>query len=361
MDPEEIYQEVLKEEQSKGSAAPVAEGRAKAARQRAAEGSPHPKEPKWWPGSQPHFEGGGGESPEAEDAEAEGTEAEPEEAVEEAPAAEETAAAPAAEAEPAPEPQPDAAAAQADPTPDQAPAAAAPPPAAEEPATQQVQPAAAAVAAPPVGVRHGTATGNRLRPEDGVSTEAQFAGQQAVYDRRKLIDELVATGVPAITAEETDSRSPFLAILYILIPLLAVFIVVNQDNTGATAEGEEMHGEAAPGGEGEGEAESGGGDADASVSAANIAFDTDEITVPAATEVSIFFDNADTAEHNISVFQDQEAALAFIDGDDAGLIFEGEIIQPGQQTTYSFESPEAGEYYFHCDVHPNMNGTFTTQ
>jgi hypothetical protein len=57
LDPEEIYQEVLQEEQQKGVSGPVAEGRAKAARARAEAGSPHPKEPKWWPGSQPHLEG----------------------------------------------------------------------------------------------------------------------------------------------------------------------------------------------------------------------------------------------------------------------------------------------------------------
>ena len=359
MDPEQIYQEVLQEEQAKGSAAPVAEARAKAARQRAAEGSPHPKEAKWWPGSQPHFEGGGGEDAGAEEEAEDAPEAEEtvEEAPEEQPAAEAEAPAAAAEPEPA---QTDAAAAQAAPTPDQAPAGA-PPPAAQQPATA-VQPAAAAVAAPPAGVRHGTATGNRLRPEDGVSTEAQFAGQQAVYDRRKLIDELVATGVPAITAEETDSRSPFLAILYILIPLLAVFIVVNQEDTAPA--GAETPGAAEPGGEG-GEGEEGGGgggDADASVSASNIAFDTQEITVPAASEVSVFFDNGDTAEHNISFFQNQEAALAFVDsGDEAEAIYVGEIIGPGASTTYTFESPEAGEYYFHCDVHPNMNGAFITE
>ncbi|HZA20193.1 MAG TPA: hypothetical protein VE889_04990, partial [Actinomycetota bacterium] len=71
MDPEQIYQEVLAEEQQKGSSAPVAEGRAKAARSRAEAGSPHPKEPKWWPGSQPHLEGGeagGGEEAPAEEA-----------------------------------------------------------------------------------------------------------------------------------------------------------------------------------------------------------------------------------------------------------------------------------------------------
>src|SRR5918999_4715227 len=95
-DPEQIYQEVLAEEQSKGSSPPVAEGRAKAARQRAIEGSPHPKEPKWWPGSQPQFEGGGG-APAAE-APAEVAEEAPEEAPVEEVAAETPAEAPAAEA-----------------------------------------------------------------------------------------------------------------------------------------------------------------------------------------------------------------------------------------------------------------------
>src|SRR5918999_4287469 len=74
-DPEQIYQEVLAEEQQKGSSPPVAEGRAKAARQRAIEGSPHPKEPKWWPGAQPHFEGG--DAPAATEEAAPEAEAEP--------------------------------------------------------------------------------------------------------------------------------------------------------------------------------------------------------------------------------------------------------------------------------------------
>ncbi len=99
MDPEQIYQEVLQEEQQKGSAAPVAEARAKAARQRAVQSSPHPKEPRWWAGSQPHFEGGGGTAEPQEDAVPEEV---PEAAVEDAAPAQ----APAAEV-------PDAAAAQA--------------------------------------------------------------------------------------------------------------------------------------------------------------------------------------------------------------------------------------------------------
>ena len=75
VDPEQLYQEVLQEEQQKGSSAPVAEGRAKAARARAEAGSPHPKEPKWWPGAQPHLEGG--DEPAADEAPAEEPAAEP--------------------------------------------------------------------------------------------------------------------------------------------------------------------------------------------------------------------------------------------------------------------------------------------
>ncbi|MDQ3951628.1 MAG: hypothetical protein M3279_01495, partial [Actinomycetota bacterium] len=86
MDPEQIYQEVLSEEQAKGSSSAIAEGRAKAARQRAVHGSPHPKEPRWWPGSQPQFEGGDGAAPAP--AEEAAPEPEPEREPEPAPAAE---------------------------------------------------------------------------------------------------------------------------------------------------------------------------------------------------------------------------------------------------------------------------------
>ncbi|MGH2790570.1 MAG: hypothetical protein ACRDJ0_06245, partial [Actinomycetota bacterium] len=105
MDPEQIYQEVLQEEQKKGSSAPVAEGRAKSARARAEAGSPHPKEPKWWPGAQPHLEGGEAAEEPAEETAAEEPAAEEtvaEEPVEE-PAAEEPAAEEPAAEEPAAE------------------------------------------------------------------------------------------------------------------------------------------------------------------------------------------------------------------------------------------------------------------
>jgi plastocyanin len=345
LDPEELYQEVLTEEQQKGSAPAVAEGRAKAARVRAEHGSPHPKEPKWWPGAQPHLEGGG------EAAEAEPTPVEAE--VEEPPAPEEPAAepapAPAAEAQPE---QPAVTVAQAEA--DAAPQPAAPPPdpgietPAAAAAASEAAPAAVAVApaapqtvtqlppeARPAGVRTGTASGNRLRPEDGVSTEAQFQGQAAMYERRKVIDELVATGVPAAAVRrDDDSGSPLLALLYLAIPILALVVLANLNIAG----GEEGGGGGGGGGEG------GGGIA---VSAANVQFDTDSLQLPAGEEATITFNNEDTAEHNLSIYEDSSAESD---------LFKGQIISGGDSTEYQVGPFEAGTYYFQCDVHPAMNG-----
>ncbi len=326
MDPEQIYQEVLQEEQAKGSVTAVAEGRAKAARQRANHGSPHPKEARWWPGSQPRWEGGEA-SPAAEPQDEEVAE----EPVEETPAEQPAAEAPAPAAE-----QPAA----------EAPAPAEPAPAA--PATEAApQPLAAAAAAAPTGVTHGTPSGNRLRPEDGVATQAQFDAQQAHYERRKLIDELVNSGVPAVAAQGSGRpAAPFLAILYILIPILAIFVLLANDDGGGEAGG----------GEGEPAAEAPAEGGALTVSAANISFDTDLITVPADEEAVIDFINEDSVEHNISVYPDQQAGVG-----KANAFFTGDIIQGGQEITYDVPAQNAGEYFFQCDVHPNMNGAYVAE
>ena len=364
-DPEQIYQEVLQEEQQKGSAGPVAEGRAKAARVRAEHGSPHPKEPRWWSGAQPHFEGGDGQAPVAQEEPAEAPAAEaPEEAPEEqAPAAEATAAAPAAEA-PAQEPAPAEAPA---PAPAQAPAAAAP--AAEAPAQAPAAAVPAAQAPPatptetppaqrPSGVRHGTSTGTRLRPEDAVTTEAQFEGERAMQERRKLIDDLVASGVPAVTAAGTGRpRAPYLAVLYLIIPLVVVAFLVGQQTSTPTAE-------ASGDGAAEAPADAGGGDAgeqpvsgtDVTLVAQSLAFNTEEIGFPPREQVSVTLDNQDTTPHDFAIYPDEEAATAR-----QGDIFTGEQVAAGSQTTYEFRSPESGDYYFLCTIHPTMNGAVAVQ
>jgi plastocyanin len=333
-DPEQIYQEVLTEEQQKGSSAPVAEGRAKAARQRAIEGSPHPKEPKWWPGAQPHLEGGDGQAP-AEEA------APVEEVEEEAPAP--VAAAPAEAPAAAPAEAPAATA------PAEAPAATAPAeaPAASAPAQAPAAPATPTELAPeqrPAGVSHGTAGGSRLRPEDAVSTETQFSAQEAVYQRRKMIDELVATGVPAATAYEASRNrtSPALLLVYLLIPVLAIGFLLGQRDELAGSEG---GGEQQQGG-------GGGGGGGLTLTAQNIQFDTDSIELPANKEAELTFVNDDSSstQHNMSIYETPDAEKN---------LFEGQIVPGGQETTYSIPALEKGEYYFQCDVHPSMNGDVT--
>ena len=316
-DPEQLYQEVLQEEQQKGSSAPVAEGRAKAARARAEAGSPHPKEPKWWPGSQPHLEGGNGAAP----AEEEPAEAEAEPAEE--PASAEQPAAEAAE-------QPAA----------QAPAEQ---PAAEAPAEQPAASGGVAVATrPTTGVSHGTASGNRLRPEDGVSTEAQFEGQRAMYDRRKLIDELVATGVPAVAAADSGrARAPWLSVLYLLIPLAVVaFLIANgPTDTGSTTEPPPASG-------------GGGGVATDSMVAEGTEFDADTIELAAKKETDFEIENRDTVVHNLAIFQTEEESA-----DPNNALFKGPDIPGGATESFTIDPLKKDEYYFNCSFHSNMNGT----
>lgn len=334
-DPEEIYSEVLTEEQGKGVSAPVAEGRAKAARARAEAGSPHPKEPKWWPGAQPHLEGGDGAAPVAEEETAE-------EPVEEA-AQDEPAAAPVAEETPAateevqaPQVPQEQTAPPADPVRPAA-ATASVPPAATAP------PAAASEAPPevrPSGVTHGTATGTRLRPEDAATTDAQFQGQMDMYARRKLIDELVGTGVPAVSAAETgEKRSPALALLYLLIPIMAIaFLLANNESTPAAAEGEGGGGETATG---------------VTVTAAGVQFDTNSLSWPADEETTVELVNDDTVPHNLSIYTDESAEED---------LFVGAEVGAGSTTDYQVDPLEAGDYFFRCDLHPtSMTGTVTIE
>lgn len=329
-DPEALYKEVLAEEQGKGVTGAVAEGRAKAARARAEQGSPHPKEPKWWPGAQPHLEGGDGAAP----AEAEEVD---EEVVEEAPSAEEAPApveaAPAAQA-------PDVSAEQdAPPAPDVVPepaAATAPQPVAAAAAVTTEAPAEAR----PSGVTHGTPTGNRLRPEDSVTTDVQLDAQQAVYQRRKLIDDVVATGVPAVAATSAarSRTSPFVLLLYLLIPIVAVMFLINNESL----EGSDNPPEPPP-------IDAGG----LSISAVDLQFSSDTLELKAGEESELEFvnDDASSIQHNVAIYEEEGGPDLFI----------GEVIPGGQTTTYSVPALEAGEFYFQCDVHPGMNGTVTVK
>jgi plastocyanin len=350
MDPEQIYAEVLSEEQQKGSAPAVAEGRAKAARARAEAGSPHPKDPKWWPGAQPQFEGGGAPAADEEVAEA-APEPEPPAPVEapgpvevpapvaEAPPAPAEAPAPApAPAAPEAAPQPAAvSAAQAIPPPTPVDATAPVPVAAAPPPAAQPVPAAAPL---PSGVSAGTTTGTRLRPEDESATEAQFAGQQAMYERRKLIDELVSTGVPVVTASNSGrSRGgALMALLYLLIPIVAIAILASVNKGGTTTAVGGPSSPAPPSGP--------------TIVAQNVQFTTSTLSLPADKPVTLTFDNKDSTAHNVGIF-DKKGGKE---------LFKGSVVTGPTSTDYKVSPLKAGTYYFQCDIHPDsMNGTLTVK
>jgi plastocyanin len=115
---------------------------------------------------------------------------------------------------------------------------------------------------------------------------------------------------------------------------LGVALVLGAGIAGATMGEREFHHES-----GEGEFR---------LVAENIEFDKDALDFPAATEVTLKFENKEAVPHNVSIYKSK--------GGD--VIFEGEILNNAGEADYEFETPAAGTYYFQCDVHPDqMNGT----
>jgi plastocyanin len=90
------------------------------------------------------------------------------------------------------------------------------------------------------------------------------------------------------------------------------------------------------------------------VTAQGLAFDTNTITIPADTPAKLTFDNKDAGtQHNIAIYQ-SEADLT-------NPLFRGEVVTGPTTTTYDIPALKPGTYYFHCDVHPTMNGTATVR
>jgi plastocyanin len=119
----------------------------------------------------------------------------------------------------------------------------------------------------------------------------------------------------------------------------------------ANMTGEMQAVQAPPGGGGGGPGGGGGqpGGGGVTVVAQNIAFDTSEIDLPADAPATITFDNRDAGvPHNIAIYDDSSLSQN---------LFTGEIVTGPTTTEYQVPALSAGEYYFHCDVHPNMSGS----
>ncbi|MDQ3939942.1 MAG: cupredoxin domain-containing protein [Actinomycetota bacterium] len=158
---------------------------------------------------------------------------------------------------------------------------------------------------------------------------------------------LIACAVLAARPQDARRSWPELFIVF-SYPVL-IGIVLTQLDLGAghaVAEHEGAQGAEAQGGE--------GGETAAevlSVRAAGTAFDTEQLALKAGEETELEFLNEDAQPHNLSIYESEGGEL----------LFEGQIIPAGQQTTYQIDPLEPGKFYFQCDLHPSMNGTATVK
>lgn len=101
---------------------------------------------------------------------------------------------------------------------------------------------------------------------------------------------------------------------------------------------------------------SGGGGGQAAVlkiTAQNIAFDTQSLTAPANTPITITFTNNDQGvPHNVSIHKESPTGAE---------VWKGDIVTGPATATYNVPPLPAGTYGFVCSVHPNMTGTLTVK
>jgi plastocyanin len=88
------------------------------------------------------------------------------------------------------------------------------------------------------------------------------------------------------------------------------------------------------------------------LSADDLAFDASTIQAPAGEAFTITFTNLESQPHNVAVLTEEG-------GDE---VVRGEVITgPDAEDVVEVPALEPGEYYFLCDVHPDMNGTIVVE
>ena len=97
-----------------------------------------------------------------------------------------------------------------------------------------------------------------------------------------------------------------------------------------------------------------GGPAQITIVAESLQFDLSTITVSPGVEVTVTLDNRDAGvPHNVAFYTNQSLSSP---------IFVGELTTGPSVDDFVFTSPSTpGDYYFQCDVHPDMNGAFIVQ
>ena len=88
-----------------------------------------------------------------------------------------------------------------------------------------------------------------------------------------------------------------------------------------------------------------------SIRAKALKFDKKVLATAAGSQVTLSLDNQDAgALHNVAIYRDAGAKEK---------VWAGELFTGRQSIEYHFRAPdEPGTYYFRCDAHPDMRGSF---
>lgn len=79
-------------------------------------------------------------------------------------------------------------------------------------------------------------------------------------------------------------------------------------------------------------------------------FDQKCLAAPANHALTIDFKNLDRGiPHNVAIYRDATARK---------MLFRGALVEGPGVATYSVPALPAGQWFFRCDPHPDMNGTF---
>lgn len=87
------------------------------------------------------------------------------------------------------------------------------------------------------------------------------------------------------------------------------------------------------------------------IGADDMAFDANVIQATAGEPFTLTFTNNDAVPHNFSVYTEEGGEAVAV----------GDIINDGETDEVEITALEAGEYYFVCDLHPEMNGVIVVE
>ena len=92
-------------------------------------------------------------------------------------------------------------------------------------------------------------------------------------------------------------------------------------------------------------------DADVTITSVDMEFEQTTVTVAAGEAFTMALVNEDSMQHNVAIYTDSSASDE---------LFIGEYVTDGV-IAYDIPALEPGEYFFRCDLHPDMVGTLIVE